>query len=498
MEKRGPSFSPPPASPTQFRYGNHSVGVGGGYAPSPKEEKLLDLEEAAKAKVQQAELLYNKAIQAAKIAIESRTGVTGGSSGSGSHINMSSSPREDYEKRKAFMKPEQLTLDIASLSSYRKLIETVNSIEEEPFAASPLKERKQPAAAAEEEEQGWVNKNTNKDGQGQKNLKGKDVIDSSTTSVVKKAASKPVTLLQLKIQKIIGKKSLEDAEQKERQIEIDSLHSRLDTLELTRVKGDTDAVDALLLSQKEEVEEEEERVIIKPLSPESNEHYRRIMSTSHNDVICQHKSLRLSVSDMHSLGPGQWLTDENINFYMALLNDRAQRRIKEGRGPACYFTNTFFFNKLYKNSRRYEYKGVRKWTKKVKIGVSTAECDKIIVPIHQQVHWCCAVVDIKRKELVYYDSMLGRDESVLESLAQWVQDEMKDKADLTIDTSTWERRYPGNIPQQENGYDCGVFAVKFAEYSGLDAPLDFSQKNMSHFRKEMVVQLSKVNLDYEE
>ena len=107
-------------------------------------------------------------------------------------------------------------------------------------------------------------------------------------------------------------------------------------------------------------------------------------------------------------------------------------------------------------------------------------------------------MDIKRKELVYYDSMLGRDESVLESLAQWVQDEMKDKADLSIDTSSWERRYPRDIPQQENGYDCGVFAVKFAEYSGLDAPLDFSQDNMPHFRKQMVVQLSKVNLDYEE
>ena len=64
---------------------------------------------------------------------------------------------------------------------------------------------------------------------------------------------------------------------------------------------------------------------------------------------------------------------------------------------------------------------MKNWTKPVKIGVSTVECDKIIVPIHQQVHWCCAVVDISRQELTYFDSMAGADEMVLESLAKWIQ-----------------------------------------------------------------------------
>ncbi len=44
-------------------------------------------------------------------------------------------------------------------------------------------------------------------------------------------------------------------------------------------------------------------------------------------------------------------------------------------------------------------------------------------------------------------------------------------------------------------YDCGVFAIKFAEYSGLDAHMDFSQDDMPLFRKQMIVQLASVDLD---
>ena len=34
--------------------------------------------------------------------------------------------------------------------------------------------------------------------------------------------------------------------------------------------------------------------------------------------------------------------------------------------------------------------------------------DLIIVPVHLRNHWACAIIDLARKELVYYDSMVYR------------------------------------------------------------------------------------------
>ena len=73
----------------------------------------------------------------------------------------------------------------------------------------------------------------------------------------------------------------------------------------------------------------------------------------------------------------------------------------------------------------------------------TADVDRVIIPVHQSVHWVTAVVDIKGKELRYYDSMGGKDATCLENLARWIRDEFKDKKKEDIDTSDWPRIFLG-------------------------------------------------------
>lgn len=46
-----------------------------------------------------------------------------------------------------------------------------------------------------------------------------------------------------------------------------------------------------------------------------------------------------------------------------------------------------------------------------------------------------------------------------------------------------------DIPTQQNGSDCGMFACKFAEYASREAEIDFSQKHMPYFRQRMVVEV---------
>ncbi len=41
------------------------------------------------------------------------------------------------------------------------------------------------------------------------------------------------------------------------------------------------------------------------------------------------------------------------------------------------------------------------------------------------------------------------------------------------------------IPQQQNAYDCGVFACTYAEHITRNASFSFEQKNMPYFRLKM-------------
>ena len=58
---------------------------------------------------------------------------------------------------------------------------------------------------------------------------------------------------------------------------------------------------------------------------------------------------------------------------------------------------------------------VRRWTTEKRWGIYQSSA-KVIIPVHQGVHWVLAVVDLKRKVVSYYDSLLGRDRDVVHNL----------------------------------------------------------------------------------
>ena len=498
------SPSPSPIASFGARYGRprYEAGLSPGsrrssvsFLASPKEEAertdqlLEDLDRSKK----EAEVLYNKAIRAAQVAIEASSSRFQAGSSSFSTMQRDQDHIATYRQKRSLIKPEQLSVDVKSLASYRKLIETMNSIDSTPFGKNAMRRAK---------ERDWSPLVQIAPPSGSGSAAATDVFEKSASSSRKKKEDGAfMQACNRNIQKTMSKRSLEDAEEEAKKLqEMQKLQTKLDTLDLLWQQGSTEEIN-VMMSELEEEEKKARKVSVskRPLSEDQQALYNKIMNSEEEDdsVISKHSkgNYLFKIEDALSLGPGRWLTDENMNFYMALLNDRARRMIEEEAGPKCYFTNTFFLEKLYRGKGSYEYKGVRTWTRKKKIGVDVTQCDKVIVPVHQRVHWCCAVVDIAREELVYYDSMHGKDTQVLENLAKWIKDEMKDKAGKDIDTSSWERRYPRNIPGQENGYDCGVFAAKFAECSGLGADLDFSQTDMPLFRKQMVVQLAKVDLE---
>jgi len=200
------------------------------------------------------------------------------------------------------------------------------------------------------------------------------------------------------------------------------------------------------------------------------------------DVLLQKYGIDISRGDLRLLADGEWLNDEVVNFYVQMLMER-----NNAKGyPKTFIFNTHFYSMILSKGK-YDYSKVRRWTTKQKLDVFSLA--KVLVPVHLGTHWCLAIVNFKQKRFEYYDS-LGADNSVcIKTLRQWVEDESQDKRKKAFDFTGWTNYTPKDIPMQQNGYDCGVFMCKFADFASRDESFSFSQENMRSFRQLIAFEL---------
>ncbi|KAL3505729.1 hypothetical protein ACH5RR_031111 [Cinchona calisaya] len=244
------------------------------------------------------------------------------------------------------------------------------------------------------------------------------------------------------------------------------------------------------LSRPQKKEEEEEVIkkdliaeAFKPLTKEEETEVACALShSSRRKLLVTHENSNISITGevLQCLRPRAWLNDEVINLYLELLKEREKR--KPQKFLNCHFFNTFFYKKLISGRGGYSYQSVRRWTSQKKLGYCIFDCDKIFVPIHKQVHWCLAVINKKDEKLEYLDSLSGVDSQVMKVLARYFVDEVKDKSGKEIDMSSWRQEFVEDLPEQENGFDCGVFMIKYADFYSRDIGLCFNQEHMPYFR----------------
>ncbi|XP_062210483.1 ubiquitin-like-specific protease ESD4 [Phragmites australis] len=219
-----------------------------------------------------------------------------------------------------------------------------------------------------------------------------------------------------------------------------------------------------------------------PLTDEDGDVVRHALhGRNRRERLAVHEASNIVITReiLQCLNDKDWLNDEVINLYLDLLKERELR--EPSKFLKCHFFNTFFYKKL--SSGGYDYKAVRRWTTKRKLGYSLIECDKIFVPIHKEVHWCLAVINIRDKKFQYLDSLGSMDMKVLRILARYLVDEVKDKNGQQIDALSWKQEGVKNLPLQENGWDCGMFMLKYIDFYSRDMDLIFGQKHMRYFRR---------------
>ncbi|KAG1715794.1 hypothetical protein ID866_1370 [Astraeus odoratus] len=203
---------------------------------------------------------------------------------------------------------------------------------------------------------------------------------------------------------------------------------------------------------------------------------------------------QVSDIDLSRLRPSQWLNDEIINFYGAMILSRSEtcRQKPRANGIAhqktldVHYFSTFFWTKLVNEG--YERARLAKWTKKLDIFAK----DVVLIPVnHNNSHWTGAAINFRRKRIESYDSMNLDRQLVFEKLHQYLDLEHRNKKGRPFDFTGWVDYDPEDTPQQENGYDCGVFTCQFMEsLSRGEQPFKFTQRDMAYFRKRMIWEIA--------
>ncbi|CAL6442783.1 unnamed protein product [Bathycoccus prasinos] len=294
-------------------------------------------------------------------------------------------------------------------------------------------------------------------------------------------------------------------------VQLEALRLEQKKKEELRVKATEDRVKAEEEAAKEAIVEKQKAkevdVFDQLPTPEEDE---RIDNAYDSGELVNHACARLpgqgvmplKGKDIHTLAPVTWLNDECVNFTLGILGRRERERCGPKGHPRCHFFNTFFLNKLFQDDGEYDYNKVRRWSTEKKLGYLPIKCEKVIVPVHQGVHWVLAVVDLKRKVVSHYDSLLGKDREVVRNLIKWVIDEAKNKLNENWDISEWREEYPSEIPRQMNGSDCGMFMLNYARNiaSFTDEDLrnsafTFHQRDMVNLRRRLVLEILKIGLE---
>ncbi|CAN6675037.1 hypothetical protein TRVA0_080S00320 [Trichomonascus vanleenenianus] len=220
-----------------------------------------------------------------------------------------------------------------------------------------------------------------------------------------------------------------------------------------------------------------------PLSGDKIKEVNRVWSMSYSTEAAV-TAYRISVtfSDLSTLKPGQWLNDNIIDYYLAMVTERSQ-------GKSFAFS-THFYTTL--QTRGYD--AVAKWAKRKKIDVT--QLDYLFVPINRNnTHWCLAVVNNVEKKIQFFDSMGGYGMPALELLREYM---IAEASRLHADRhGEFEQLYTTQYqlcdklacPQQHNGSDCGVFTTKMVEVMSRNVDFAFSQKDMPTLRQRMVYEI---------
>lgn len=230
-----------------------------------------------------------------------------------------------------------------------------------------------------------------------------------------------------------------------------------------------------------------------PLPPEADSQVTAILAK--RGVVSKFAKEQVNDCDLARLKPNCWLNDEIVNFYGAMIlgrsddcKENAAQGVNGKKLLNIHYFSTFFWSKLKEG---YEKSRLAKWTKKLDIFSK----DVVLIPVnHNNAHWTGAAINFRRRRIESYDSMGMRRDNVFKLLRSYMEAEYLNKKKKPFDFTGWED-YSLEEPQQENGFDCGVFTCQFLQgLSRGEEYITFTQKDIPYLRRRMIWEIGNAKL----
>ena len=191
-------------------------------------------------------------------------------------------------------------------------------------------------------------------------------------------------------------------------------------------------------------------------------------------------------ADLYRLNDGEWLCDELITVYTLMLQAATE-------DVHVFFSH--FWYRVRNNKDKYTYAAVKNWTKNVDL----FKCRLALLPIHLPGHWTLAAVRFDERTVHYYDSLYSPGDEYMKTVWMFLQDHYKNSGRGKMsqeEKNKWRFINHPECPQQQNGYDCGVFVCCFSLCLTFGLPLDtFQQDDIRFFRRHMALSIQKGMLD---
>ena len=222
-----------------------------------------------------------------------------------------------------------------------------------------------------------------------------------------------------------------------------------------------------------------ERQQIPIITPQMQDVIKNTLAADPKRFVNDLAEFRITVEDIKVTQGTFWLNGDVISAYLQLLTNRGG---KNGL-PSVLGLNTLFYPLLHQSG----YCRVKQFTKDLDI----FSLDLVLVPIHHGLHWALVAVDLKKRTVTYYDSMLrhGKDDSCVGKVIRYLEEEHQHRKGYRMNfqlRSMWDQ----TVPQQSNGFDCGVFVCRFAEQLSRGSPPDATQEHMPLYRQLMVWEIA--------
>lgn len=239
-----------------------------------------------------------------------------------------------------------------------------------------------------------------------------------------------------------------------------------------------------LASIEDEIKEKQS--LVQPLlSAQYNKVASAFQMRNSSKVLISMFQIDITVRDLKTLLPGKWLNDNVIDYYFNLIANQNDK----------YFSWTSHFFTTLK-SRGYQ--GVKRWGKRKKL--NPFEKTLIFIPINiSSTHWALAIINNSTKTICYYDSLssISQDSdydsddvefSDLYLIKSYLEGEVE-RLNLNEDVSQYKLMPNIKVPQQRNGYDCGVFTCVCASYIAKLQSLTYKQDDMPIFRQRIAYEI---------